>query len=180
MVELASSLEQAMPASVSSKSAAFESDYLPFTPSGLHDRMMVESETLIKQNWTAVAIHDRNQIAKLPLDHVLIWVVRPEGTNVLKTFCSLADKERHLQNLGKPFLDSFEAFFVRCQDRFIKFRGFDPRTYHYYVIRKGLRDECLIPSSFEELLDLAFVGQLKWTELGIQPTGVMHTQWENK
>ena len=36
----------------------------------------------------------------------------------------------------------------------------------------------MIPSTFEEMLDLSFAQQLKWTDCGMQPTGKTYNAWE--
>ena len=38
----------------------------------------------------------------------------------------------------------------------------------------------MIPSTFEEMLDLSFAQQLKWTDCGMQPTGKAYPQWETQ
>ena len=146
-----------------------------------HDRMMIEAETELQQNWTSVALHDKHALSCVPEDHVFIWILKPEGSHFIETFCRLDAREYHIQATKNKKFGAFEAFFVRCQDCFIKFRNkFNPAKYKYYVMinkNKPYGGE-MIPSSFNEMLDLAFVRQLKWTDCGIQPTGKSYSQWE--
>lgn len=146
-----------------------------------HDRMMIEAETELQQNWTSVALHDKHALSCVPEDHVFIWILKPEGSHFIETFCRLDAREYHIQATKNKKFGAFEAFFVRCQDCFIKFRNkFDPAKYKYYVMinkNKPYGGE-MTPSSFNEMLDLAFVRQLKWTDCGIQPTGKSYSQWE--
>jgi len=146
-----------------------------------HDRMMMEAETEVQQNWTSVALHDKYALSCVPEDHVFIWVLKPEGSHFIETFCRLDAREYHIQASREKKLDAFEAFFVRCQDLFVKFRNkFNPVKYKYYVMINKAEPYGgeMIPSSFEELVDLAFVRQLKWTDSGMQPTGKTCSQWE--
>ncbi|CAB4147796.1 hypothetical protein UFOVP431_49 [uncultured Caudovirales phage] len=144
--------------------------YLPT----FHDRMMVEAETEIQQNWTSVALHDKNALRLVPEDHAFIWILKPEGSHFIETFCRVTAREYYIQAAKEGRVTAFEAFFIQCQDYFIKFRNrFDPTKYKYYVCinkDKPFGGE-MIPSSFEEVLDLAFVRQLKWTDSGMQRTG---------
>ena len=148
-----------------------------------HDRMMVEAETEVQQNWTSVALHDKHALSLVPDDHVFIWVLKPEGSHFIETFCRLASREYYIQAAEQKRLNAFEAFFVRCQDCFDKFRGkLDPTKYKYYVMvnKDKPYGGKMIPSTFGEMLDLAFVRQLKWTDCGIQPTGKTYPQWETQ
>lgn len=139
-----------------------------------HDRMMVEAETEIQQNWTSVALHDKNALRLVPEGHAFIWILKPEGSHFIETFCRLSAREYYIQAAKEGKVTAFEAFFIRCQDHFAKFRNkFDPTRYKYYVCvnkNEPFGGE-IIPSSFEEVLDLAFVRQLKWTDSGMQKTG---------
>ena len=146
-----------------------------------HDRMMIEAETEVQQNWTSVALHDKHALSCVPEDHVFIWVLKPEGSHFIETFCRLDSREYYIQAAEEKRLSAFEAFFIRCQDCFDKFRNkFDPAKYKYYVmINKGRPyGGKMISSTFNEMLDLAFVRQLKWTDCGIQPTGKTCKAWE--
>ena len=173
MVEFGSPPKTAMPADKSPQRGSFEVERVPPAFPRLYDRMMLEVETFVHQNWTSIAIDDRLKMECLPDDHVAIWVVKPEGSHLLVPSCSLTNKAYYINNASKPgALDAIEAFFVRCQDCFIKFRSkYNPAQNKYYIVIKrddGLWGE-LIQSSFNEFLDLAFLGQLKWIKqnLGI-------------
>lgn len=146
-----------------------------------HDRMMLEAETQVQQNWTSVAIDDKYALSHVPEDHVFIWILKPEGSHFIETFCRLGAREYYIESIKKQKLSAFEAFFARCQDCFIKFRNkFDPTKYKYYVMinKSEPYGGEMISSSFSEMLDLAFVRQLKWTDSGVQPTGKTFPQWD--
>jgi hypothetical protein len=148
-----------------------------------HDRMMIEAETEVQQNWTSVALHDKYALSCVPEDHVFIWILKPEGSHFIETFCRLDARPYYIQSLEEKRLTAFEAFFVRCQDCFNKFRNkFDPTEYKYYVMinKNKPYGGQMIPSTFGEMLDLAFVRQLKWTDCGVQPTGKSYSQWETQ
>jgi hypothetical protein len=148
-----------------------------------HDRMMIEAETEVQQNWTSVALHDRNALSCVPEDHVFIWILKPEGSHFIETFCRLDARQYYIRAAEEKRLSAFEAFFVRCQDYFDKFRNkFDPTRYKYYVMINKSKPYGgkMIPSTFSEMLDLAFVRQLKWTDCGVQPTGKSYSQWETQ
>ena len=148
-----------------------------------HDRMMIEAETEVQQNWTSVALHDKNALSCVPEDHVFIWILKPEGSHFIETFCRLDARQYYVQAAEERRLNAFEAFFIRCQDGFDKFRNkFDPTKYKYYVMINKSKPYGgkMIPSTFEEMLDLAFVRQLKWTDCGMQPTGKAYPQWETQ
>lgn len=160
---------------------AFEPERLTYLPRGLHDRMMLEVETLIQQNWTSVALHDRYRVESIPDDHVFIWVVRPEGTSLMPTFCELSHRSRYEKAVDDGMIFRLQAFFIRCQDYFIKFRKkYDPTKDSYYVVikRAEFGGGQIIPSSFTELLDLVFVGMVKWGHSGIQPTNQRYEAWD--
>ena len=139
-----------------------------------HDRMMIEAETEIQQNWTSVALRDKYALSCVPEDHAFIWILKPDGSHFIETFCRLDAREYHIQAALEKKLSAFEAFFIRSQDCFIKFRSkFDPTKYKYYVMinKNQPYGGEMISSNFNELLDLAFVKQLRWTDCGMQPTG---------
>ena len=161
----------AMPANSPTQFNVYQTEHIPLLISKLFDRMMLEVETFVEKNWTSIAIDDRHKMECLPDDHVAIWVVKPEGSHFIKPFCPLVNISHQIDAVTKPnALSAFEAFFLRCQDYFVKFRNkYDPTKNKYYIVIKrddGWSGE-LIESSFQELLDLAFVGQLKWGDSGI-------------
>jgi hypothetical protein len=139
-----------------------------------HDRMMVEAETEIQQNWTSVALRDKNALRLVPEGHVFVWILKPEGSHFIETFCRLDAREYYIQAAKEGKVTAFEAFFIQCQDYFVKFRNrFDPTKYKYYTCINKNRPFGgeMIPSSFEEMLNLAFVRQLIWTNSGMRKTG---------
>lgn len=161
-----------MPADSPAQINSYEIEHIPPLISTLVDRMMLEVETFVDRNWASIAINDRNKMECLPDDHVAIWVVKPEGSHFIKPFCPLVNVSYQIEAATKPgALNAFEAFFIRCQDCFVKFRNkYNPTKNKYYIVIKrddGWNGE-LIESNFEELLDLAFVGQLKWSDCGMR------------
>lgn len=160
-----------MPANSPVQFNVYETEHFPPLISKLFDRMMLEVETFVEKNWTSIAIDDRYNMECLPDDHVAMWVVKPEGSHFIKLSCPLVNISHQIHAATQPnALSAFEAFFLRCQDYFVKFRNkYDPTKNKYYIVIKrddGWSGE-LIESSFQELLDLAFVGQLKWGDSGI-------------
>lgn len=161
----------------------YATDYFPFRPLTLHHRMMVEAEGLIQQNWTQVAIHDEYMLRAIPGDHAFVWVVKPEGSHVLKTFCSLSERSRRVGNAEKFAVGELESFFVRLSCCIANFRGkYDPAQYNYYVVikRDSESDGEIIQSSFEELLDLVSAQELKWADSEIQSTGKDRSRWNTQ
>jgi len=164
-----------------SPTVAAECERFDYYLSSFHDRMMIEAETELQQNWTSVALHDKYALSCVPEDHVFVWVLKPEGSHFLETFCRLDAREYHIQAAERNKLSAFEAFFIRCQDCFCKFRNkYDPTKYKYYVMinKNEPYGGEMIPSTFEEMLDLSFAQQLKWTDCGMQPTGKTCNAWE--
>jgi len=156
-------------------------DLMPTPFTTLHERMMLEAENIIQENWTQVAINDKNRLARGDENYTFVWVVRPEGSNlfVMSQWIHCKTNYEMLEEHG--ICSEIEAFFLRCQDYFVKFRNkFDPTKYKYYIVIKGqcIFDGQIIPSSFEEVLDLVFLGQLRWTDCGMQVTGKGCKGWE--
>lgn len=160
---------------------AFEPEQPMCLPRGLHDRMMLEVETFIQKNWTSVALNDRYKVESIPDDHAFMWAVREEGTSLLPLFCKLSDRSRYIKAIDDERCFQLQAFFVRCQDYFIKFRNkYDPTKDKYYIIIKksefGGGD--IIPSTFTELLHLVYVGMAEWTDSGIQLSHKKYDAWD--
>lgn len=158
-------------------------DLMPTPFTTLHERMMLEAENIIQENWIQVAINDKNRLAQGHENYAFIWIVRPEGSNLfaMSQWTHCRSNYEMLEEHG--VCSEIEAFFLRCQDYFVKFRNkFDPTKYKYYIVIKGqcVFDGQIIPSTFQEVLDLVFVGQLRWTDCGIQPTGKTFSAWETQ
>lgn len=158
-------------------------DLMPNMFKTLHDRMILEAENIIQENWTQVAINDKNRLALGHENCAFVWIVRPEGSNLFAMSQWIHCRENYEMLEEHGVCSEAEAFFLRCQDYFVKFRNkFDPTKYKYYIVIKGrcAFDGQIIPSTFQEVLDLVFVGQLRWTDSGMQPTGKTFSAWETQ
>ena len=148
---------------------AREPDWVQFEPKTLHERMMIEAETQIQQNWTDVAIHDKRKLRTIPSHHACVWVVRAEGSNLLPTYCKLSEASKWKKDSAARRIHPLLAFLCLCQDYRAKFRAnFKPESSSYYVIIKGKNEKegQIIPVSFKEIADFAMAGQFVWTEDG--------------
>lgn len=140
-------------------------------PRGLHDWMMSEAEPVIQHNWTSLALHIRYLLELIPDDHAFAWIVTPEGSRIMPTYCKLSQRDNHIKADENGVISQLQAFIIRCQDYFIKFKSKPSGNSYYFVVKRSIFEvEDVTPSTFDELLDLVFVGELKWTDFGIQKT----------
>lgn len=161
------------PALPTSKLRAVRPDRAVISATSLIDQMMIEAESLLRYNWTDVAIHDKKKIASAPVHQAFLWIVRTEeqATTLLPLSAKISDKEL-CDNENGESLCPLHAFLLRCQAMFINFRQrYRVSANNCYIVIKGPKSSGTIePIEFEHVVDLISAGQLRWTNKGLAHT----------
>ena len=125
--------------------------------SNLHDQMMLEAGPVVKYNWTDVAIHDRNKLTRIPVDHYCAWVVHELGSYLAPLYCRLDHKNRWESYPRSPI----EILMMRwCTDTPVSecpsFASLSYKNASFYLIAKTNEHGGgnIIESSFDEFTDL--------------------------
>ena len=125
----------------------------------LHDKMMFIADTVVRHNWTDVAIHDRNKLANIPVGHHCAWVIHELGSYLSPLYCRLDQRDRWEADPNAP-IQTLMIRWIASDNPLMKcshHAGLSPVSGQFYLVVKT--DEfgggSIIESSFQEFYDLA-------------------------
>lgn len=128
----------------------------------LHEFMCYEAESVVKHNWTDVAVHDKKIINKMRPGDTRLWIISEMGSNFPPMYCKLYEKRR--QEESEYDLSVVEVHMMRFlrNDRLGEMQSKIARaTSKFYFITKGSGeyDYSVTPAAFDDVLDLVFNGK---------------------
>ena len=128
----------------------------------LHEFMCYEAESVVKHNWTDVAVHDKKIINKMRPGDTRLWIISEMGSNFLPLYCKLYEKYK--QEESEYDLSVVEVHMMRFlkNDRLGEMQSKIARaTSKFYFITKGFGkyDYSVTPASFGSVLDFVFSGK---------------------
>ena len=117
----------------------------PFEPETLHDKMLALAEDRVKSNWLDVAIHDKNKLFAIPVNHWCLWIAHENGSCLAPMYCD---------STGECGPD------------------IAPVIYHLltiYFVRKtfGAYGE-IAKTTISEVIRIALEGKFEWSPYGVQ------------
>ena len=101
--------------------------------------MCYEAESVVKHNWTDVAVHDKKIINKMRPGDTRLWIISELGSNFLPMYCKLYEK--YSQDESDYELSVAEVHMMRFlkNDRLGEMQSKIARaTSKFYFITKGL------------------------------------------
>jgi hypothetical protein len=124
--------------------------------------MCYEAENVVKHNSTDVSVWDRKLVNRSRPGDVRLWWIHEFGSQFLPMYCKLYEKERMEE--GEYELTAVEVNLMRMfkHDRLgeIQRKIILGSSKFFFIIKgDGDFDYCVIPITFEEVVDLVFNGK---------------------
>lgn len=128
----------------------------------LHEKMMLEAESIIQHNWTDVAIHDKMKLKSIPVGSYCYWIVGEMGSYLTPAYCKLSERSKWAKG-GTASAAPIQAYVIRWHGNASRFgankdwrRNHDPvRDKHCYLIRKTSPDQGeIVPIEYEDLANM--------------------------
>lgn len=138
----------------------------PFEPETLHDQMLALAEDRVKSNWLDVAIHDKNKLFAIPVNHWCLWIAHEYGSCLAPMYCDsagecgpdIAPVIYHLLTIAQQ-----PKSFGKMAASIIE------NEYDFYFVRKtfGAYGE-IVKTTISEVIRIALEGKFEWSPYGVQ------------
>lgn len=129
----------------------------------LHEWMCFESESVVKHNWTDVAVHDRKILDAMRPGDTRLWIISEFGSQFLPLYCKLYEKRK--QEESEYDFSAIEVIMLRFvkDDRLAEMQSKIARDgSKFYFITKGQSkyDHFVVPTDYYNVMDLVFCGKV--------------------
>lgn len=122
--------------------------------------MCFEAESILRNNWTDVAVHDRKILEKMRQGETRLWAVYELGSAFLPMYCRLYEKGE--QKDSQHEVSAVEVFMLRFfkEDQFGAVESKFRKATKFFLITKGSSeyDFIAVPLSLFAVVDLVFCG----------------------
>jgi hypothetical protein len=128
----------------------------------IHEWMCFESESIVKHNWTDIAVHDRKILAKMRPGETRLWIISEMGSTFLPMYCKLYEKQR--QEECEYVFSSAEIYMLRFlrDDRLgaLLSKAAKASSKFYFITKgDGCYDGIVTSATFDAVLDIVFCGK---------------------
>lgn len=133
-----------------------------FAVTTLHERMMIEAETIVQHFWMDVAKHDKDVLAKMPSNSVALWWLKSTGSYL----CPLYSHIDPYHSSNEDPLGMVDYLITRIREQIYDGIGSAVLAQsRFYIVRKGITaiDGSIQPISLDDVFSLVFdeLGQLR-------------------
>lgn len=138
----------------------------------LHERMLIEAESVVRHNWTDVAIHDKDRLRVTPVNHALAWMIGETGSHLTPLYCKLSDKGKW-QTSPLASLAPIQIYITALHEQMLLLKGaklakFQRRQAYIIIKRDSPPGGEIIPVDFDELASMCCTNpKHKWTPEGL-------------
>lgn len=140
----------------------------------LHERMLIEAESVVRHNWTDVAIHDKDRLRVTPVNHALAWMIGETGSHLTPLYCKLSDKSKW-QASPLASLAPIQIYITALHEQMLLLGGAQAqlarlqRRQAYIVIKRDRSSGGdIISVDFDELASMCCTNpKHKWTPQGL-------------
>jgi hypothetical protein len=130
----------------------------------LHEWMCFEAESILRHNWTDVAVHDRKILNKMRPGETRLWAIYELGSAFLPMYCRLYEKDRNEKSQHE--VSAVEVFMLRFfkEDQIGAVEGNYRRSTKFFLITKGCSeyDYAAFPLNLHAVVDLVFCGNANY------------------
>lgn len=140
----------------------------------LHERMLIEAESIVRHNWTDVAIHDKDRLRVTPVNHALAWMIGETGSHLTPLYCKLSDKSKW-QASPLASLAPIQIYITALHEQMLLLGGaqaqlakLQKRQAYIVIKRDGSSGGDIISVDFDELASMCCTNpKHKWTPQGL-------------
>jgi hypothetical protein len=128
----------------------------------IHEWMCFESESIVKHNWTDVAVHDRKILNKMRCGDTRLWHIHELGSLFLPMYCMLHEKQKQEEAEYEFSSVEIHAFRLLKEDRLGQIQAkimLDTGKFYFITKGGGDYDYSVVPADFGSVLDLIFCGK---------------------
>lgn len=127
----------------------------------LHQWMCFEAESIVRHNWTDIAVHDRRIIEKMRPGETRLWAIYELGSAFLPMYCK--NSENTFSCERQQEVSAVEIFMMRFfkQDEIGQLEKTFRDSTKFYFVTKGSSnyDYLVAPSTIADVVDLVFCGK---------------------